>query len=233
MSSLAAARADNFYYGPDYDPDKHKSLNNYRDSNGALGKRAKDLHKGVLVIRFEMPFKVWCLGCDQIIAKGVRFNARKRCVGNYFTTKIYEFSMYCYWCPQEIVIQTDPKTCEYVCKSGIRRKVEEYTPDEGDVPRMEDTEERERMERDPIYRMEITREKVRKTIEKKDALSEVKSIRDGMVDDYSLNSSLRRADRVKRRAENRVKHHSKVREAQRRMPDPEGLHFIFRKMHGK
>ena len=27
MSSLAAARADNFYHPPDYDPKKHKSLN--------------------------------------------------------------------------------------------------------------------------------------------------------------------------------------------------------------
>ena len=27
MSSLAAARADNFYHGPDYDPKKHGGLN--------------------------------------------------------------------------------------------------------------------------------------------------------------------------------------------------------------
>jgi len=27
MSSLAAARADNFYYPPGFDPDKHGSLN--------------------------------------------------------------------------------------------------------------------------------------------------------------------------------------------------------------
>ena len=27
MSSLAAARADNFYYAPDFNPDVHKSLN--------------------------------------------------------------------------------------------------------------------------------------------------------------------------------------------------------------
>lgn len=27
MSSLAAAKADNFYYPPDFDPQKHKTLN--------------------------------------------------------------------------------------------------------------------------------------------------------------------------------------------------------------
>ena len=30
MSSLAAARADNFYYAPDFNPDVHKSLNKVR-----------------------------------------------------------------------------------------------------------------------------------------------------------------------------------------------------------
>jgi hypothetical protein len=30
MSSLAAARADNFYYPPGFDPDKHGSLNKVR-----------------------------------------------------------------------------------------------------------------------------------------------------------------------------------------------------------
>ena len=30
MSSLAAARADNFYHPPDFDPKKHKSLNKVR-----------------------------------------------------------------------------------------------------------------------------------------------------------------------------------------------------------
>jgi hypothetical protein len=30
MSSLAAARADNFYYAPGFDPDKHKTLNKAR-----------------------------------------------------------------------------------------------------------------------------------------------------------------------------------------------------------
>jgi hypothetical protein len=30
MSSLAAARADNFYYPPDFDPVKHQTLNKVR-----------------------------------------------------------------------------------------------------------------------------------------------------------------------------------------------------------
>lgn len=39
-------------------------------------------------LRFEMPFNVWCGGCNSMIAKGVRFNAEKKQVGNYYSTKV-------------------------------------------------------------------------------------------------------------------------------------------------
>jgi hypothetical protein len=32
-----------------------------------------------------MPFNIWCGGCNSMIAKGVRFNAEKKQVGNYCT----------------------------------------------------------------------------------------------------------------------------------------------------
>lgn len=38
--------------------------------------------------RFEMPFNIWCGGCNSMIAKGVRFNAEKKQVGNYYSTKV-------------------------------------------------------------------------------------------------------------------------------------------------
>jgi hypothetical protein len=42
----------------------------FNNSHGALGDRARKLKsEGVLVIRFEMPFNVWCLGCNHLIAK--------------------------------------------------------------------------------------------------------------------------------------------------------------------
>ncbi len=28
-----------------------------------MGKRAKDIDKGVLVVRFELPFNIWCDTC--------------------------------------------------------------------------------------------------------------------------------------------------------------------------
>ena len=118
MSSLAAARADNFYYPPQYDPSKG-SLNKVSAGramicsilpscqaclpycctdaskcdclsgsssffpsqfNGQhpLRERAKKLGEGILIIRFEMPFNVWCGKCNHLIGKGVRFNAEKK-----------------------------------------------------------------------------------------------------------------------------------------------------------
>ncbi|KAJ9140675.1 hypothetical protein P3X46_031293 [Hevea brasiliensis] len=85
MSSLAAARADNFYYPPEWTP-KQGSLNKFHGQH-ALRERAKKIDQGILIIRFEMPFNVWCGGCNSMIAKGVRFNAEKKQVGSYHSTK--------------------------------------------------------------------------------------------------------------------------------------------------
>ena len=40
--------------------------------------------------------------------------------------QIWNFTMKSACCRHEIVIQTDPKNCEYVIIKGARRKVEEY-----------------------------------------------------------------------------------------------------------
>jgi coiled-coil domain-containing protein 130 len=65
------------YYPPDFDPERHVTLNNYHDKH-ALGVRASKLkHGGGLIVRFELPFNIWCGGCDAHIGQGVRFNAEK------------------------------------------------------------------------------------------------------------------------------------------------------------
>lgn len=62
-------QADNFYYPPGWDPSKG-SLNKFNNSHGALGDRGRKLASdGILVIRFEMPFNVWCAGCNHLIGK--------------------------------------------------------------------------------------------------------------------------------------------------------------------
>ena len=112
MSSLAAARADNFYYPKDFDPRKSNTLNQHNKNKGIVKDRS--------TIRFEMMFDVRCLGCNKSIGKGVRFNARKDAVGEYLGTKIFEFTMRCHICSNVLKVRTDPKNCDYILQQGIR-----------------------------------------------------------------------------------------------------------------
>lgn len=54
------------------------------------------------MIRFELPYDGWCLGCNRHLGKGVRFNAKKDLAGNYFSTKIYQFTMTCPSCSRQV-----------------------------------------------------------------------------------------------------------------------------------
>ena len=57
-----------------------------------------------------------------MVAKGERFNAEKKAIGNYLSTKIWQFGMR-HHCGSHIVIQSDPKNAKYVVVEGAREKV--------------------------------------------------------------------------------------------------------------
>ncbi|KAJ4944138.1 hypothetical protein JOQ06_012683 [Pogonophryne albipinna] len=103
----------------------HGSLNGYHKTH-ALRERARKLSQGILIIRFEMPYNIWCDGCKNHIGMGVRYNAEKKKVGNYYTTPIYRFKMKCHLCVNYIEMQTDPATCDYVIVTGGSRKEERW-----------------------------------------------------------------------------------------------------------
>jgi coiled-coil domain-containing protein 130 len=79
---------------------------------------------GQQTVRFEMPFAIWCSSCPKptIIGQGVRFNATKAKVGNYFSSPIFSFRMRHPACGGEIEIRTDPKNTAYVVVSGARKR---------------------------------------------------------------------------------------------------------------
>lgn len=189
MSSLAAARADNFYYPPEWDPSQG-SLNNFHGQH-ALRERARKLDQGILIIRFEMPFNIWCEGCESMIAKGVRFNAEKKQVGNYYSTKIWSFSMKSACCKHQIVIQTDPKNCEYLVMSGARKKVEEYDVNDAETLELPAAEERGKLA-DLFYRLEHQEEDLKKKKEAEPVLVRLQRLSDSRgSDDYTRNKALR------------------------------------------
>ncbi|KAF8389806.1 hypothetical protein HHK36_024325 [Tetracentron sinense] len=189
MSSLAAARADNFYYPPEWTPNQG-SLNKFHGQH-ALRERARKIDQGILIIRFEMPYNIWCGGCNSMIAKGVRFNSEKKQVGNYYSTKIWSFSMKSACCKHEIVIQTDPKNCEYVIISGAQRKTEEFDVEDAETFELPADEVRGKLA-DPFYRLEHQEEDLEKKKEAEPVLVRLQRVSDARhSDDYALNKALR------------------------------------------
>jgi coiled-coil domain-containing protein 130 len=118
-----------FNMGRYYPPDEHNAPSFNRTSH-PLGARAKNIKQGVLTVRFELPFAVWCTHCkpEAIVGQGVRFNAEKKKVGNYYSTPIWSFRMKHTACGGWWEIRTDPKTTEYIVAEGARRR--DYGPDE-------------------------------------------------------------------------------------------------------
>ncbi|EAU85464.2 hypothetical protein CC1G_06365 [Coprinopsis cinerea okayama7 len=68
--------------------------------------------------------------CNNHIGMGVRYNAEKKKIGNYYSTPIYSFRCKCHLCDGWFEIQTDPKNTRYVVTSGARRKEEDWDPEE-------------------------------------------------------------------------------------------------------
>ncbi|KAG9017478.1 hypothetical protein FRB90_001122 [Tulasnella sp. 427] len=119
----------NRWIPPDYDPKKHHTLNDYHGKK-ALGDRERKRDQGILITRFELPFNIWCGTCNNHIGMGVRYNAEKKKVGNYYSTPIYSFRCKCHLCDGWFEIQTDPKNTRYVVTSGARKQEQDWDPEE-------------------------------------------------------------------------------------------------------
>lgn len=114
----------NKWYPPDYDPAKG-GLNKWQGTH-ALRERARKIHLGIIIIRFEMPYNIWCEGCGSHVGMGVRYNAEKKKVGMYYTTPLYQFRMKCHLCNNHFEIKTDPANLDYVIVSGARRQEKRF-----------------------------------------------------------------------------------------------------------
>ncbi|CAD8122872.1 unnamed protein product [Paramecium sonneborni] len=162
MSTLAAARADNFYFGPNYDPNGG-SLK-YQRKMKLKGKRKPSRLDQYKIksgpkIRFETPFHVKCQKCDHMIAKGVRFNAAKREVGKFHSTTILQFSMLCPSCKNTIVCKTDPENCDYNYTEGAVKWLS--TENATDMKFIPNPEQKIKEQSNAMYKLEVEVEKVK------------------------------------------------------------------------
>ncbi|MEQ2281347.1 hypothetical protein AMECASPLE_029286 [Ameca splendens] len=223
---MGERKGTNKYYPPDFDPAKHGSLNGYHKTH-ALRERARKLSQGILIIRFEMPYNIWCDGCKNHIGMGVRYNAEKKKVGNYYTTPIYRFRMKCHLCINYIEMQTDPATCDYVIVSGARRKEERWDMAENEqilttgerfvfafclcmlvLPVVissslcllgAERTEKEKLETDAMYKLDHGGKDKEKLTKALPSLSEIQDYQAGWKDDFQLNSALRRKFREEKK----------------------------------
>jgi coiled-coil domain-containing protein 130 len=195
MSTLAAARADNFYYPKNWDPSKG-SLNKFHKSH-PLGSRAKKIKEGILTIRFEVPFHVRCTKCQNMIGKGVRFNAEKKAVGKFHSTKIWEFQMNCHLCGNKIIVRTDPENTDYKFVEGANKILS--TENATDVEFIRDAEEVRKIREDPFARLENEVKDQAKGEEEKPRIQEIIEIQEKWKDDYDINFNLRKKFRQEKK----------------------------------
>lgn len=171
----------------------------------ALGARARKLKtSGILTVRFEMPYAIWCTSCTNptIIGQGVRFNAEKKKIGNYYSTPIYSFRMRHATCGGAIEIRTDPRNTAYVVHEGA--KARDYGVDvvrEGEEGvEILGPEERERRRQDAFAALEGRKEDKGREKEQGKRIAELYEQRDRDWDDpYEASRRVRKSFRVERK----------------------------------
>ncbi|WWD20247.1 hypothetical protein CI109_104723 [Kwoniella shandongensis] len=192
----------NRYIPPDYDPKNHSTLNSAAGKKHALGNRAKDIDKGILIVRFELPFNIWCGSCNAHLGAGVRYNAQKRKVGNYFSTPIYAFRCKCHLCSGWFEIRTDPKNAAYVVEEGARKKDEDWNPEENGGFAVHDTEAPSAAEppADPFAAVEKTIDQATWAKRGTSRLTELTTASDRLSGDpYRVSTALRRKFREEKK----------------------------------
>lgn len=167
-----------------------------------LGARANKVSQGILTVRFELPFAVWCNHCkpEAIIGQGVRFNAEKKKVGNYYSTPIWSFRMKHSACGGWWEIRTDPKATEYVVVEGARRR--EYGPEEkgGEgEERFLTEEERQKRREDAFASLEGKLEDKGNEKKIKERVEELYDKSEVWRNPYKVNAQLRKDFRIKRK----------------------------------
>lgn len=187
---MGERKGQNKYYPPGYDP-KKGGLNKFLGTH-ALRERARKLHLGILIIRFEMPYNIWCEGCNNHIGMGVRYNAEKKKIGMYYTTPIYQFRMKCHLCDNHFEIKTDPGNLDYVILSGARRQENRWDPLQNEQVVPETKEVQKRLFDDPMYKLEHLAKDIKSGEDAKPVLEKLYERNEIVWDDcYEANSKLR------------------------------------------
>lgn len=165
------------------------------------GSKGANQYEQYGIIRFELPFDGWCLGCGRHMSKGLRFNAKKDKAGKYFSTQIWAFSMKCYSCEQRFKILTDPENNTYNFAEGLRKHEQDYEPDFNDsIINPVTDEDRLLIANDPMFRLQHEEEDLKKFHSEKERFEVLSDIKESLYKkDYDMNSALRKAHRAQKK----------------------------------
>lgn len=176
-----------------------------------LGARANKISQGILTVRFELPFAVWCQHCkpEAIVGQGVRFNAAKKKVGNYYSTPIWSFRVKHTACGGEWDIRTDPKTTQYLCVEGCRKRdcgPEDGGEQDGELRFLSEAE-KARRRNDAFAGLEGKLEDKAREKGNKERVEELYERAEVWRDPYDVNARLRKDMREKRRVWKKEERH--------------------------
>ena len=130
---------------------------------------------------------------------GVRYNAEKSKTGYYYSTPIFKFRMKCHLCESHFEIQTDPKNFDYEVISGASRKNEKWDHVEGETIAVGDSEEKDKINTDPMFALEHVVDDKTKGESYNPSLKEIYRSSLCMDKDYSVNSLIRKHFRYEKK----------------------------------
>lgn len=112
MSSLAAARADNYHYSAE-------ELN--KESKKKLNRIERKKKKDYIIIRFAMPRTGICTECKMQVYMGVRFDAKKYTVDS--SKNAYSFDFNCKNCHAVLRVSTAPDRNEFIFEKALKETI--------------------------------------------------------------------------------------------------------------
>ncbi|KAG0035707.1 hypothetical protein BGZ82_005137 [Podila clonocystis] len=132
---------------------------------------------------------------------GVRYNAEKKKIGNYYSTAILSFRMKCHLCDNWFEIHTNPKNATYDIAGGARKKIEDFTAEDNETIEIDTPEEFERRANDKFARLEHVEQDAIKAKSGATVLTRLQRLNDRQWSDpYALSQKLRKEFRADKKA---------------------------------
>mmetsp|Transcript_27363 Transcript_27363/g.69023 ORF Transcript_27363/g.69023 Transcript_27363/m.69023 type:complete len:108 (+) Transcript_27363:1866-2189(+) len=103
---------------------ERKNINKFikieKHSGKSFGKRENHNYK---LIRFMIPFDIFCIFCGGILREGIKIYAFKEKIisRNLLELQIFRFYFKCMFCLKGLSLKTGPKNCKYYTELNCKK----------------------------------------------------------------------------------------------------------------